>query len=258
MNRRHERIGPLFAARPRCWRVRDSDQARVLAYIHNNPVRAGVVERAYDSTWTSHQDYVRGSGPEWLDRTAGFERCGIADSASFDHWVDGEVRAPRMLFGDRELRAIRRAAHRRGAIEIATIDAGIVTAVPLVARTFARIHADPKDVVAWLAQRRKISFELVRSRRQLTGLRRERGLAMRVGRALGLSISQMCDALGVSASTGSRLAVAQLDIEERTIAVIARRYLASRGPKGKASPQSAATSPEQEPASEPRVPSRDA
>ena len=237
MNRRHGRIGPIFTARPMCWRVRDSDEPRVLAYIHNNPVRAGVVERACESAWTSHRHYVDESGPEWLDRTAGLARCEIQDPASFDQWVDCELSAPRMLFGQRELQGIRQQAHRRGAIEIATIDAGAVHGVPLVARPFARVHADPSDVIAWLARRSKVSFELVRSRRQLARLLDERRLAMRVGRALGLSISQMCDALGVSASTGSRLAVAELTIDEQTIAAIAGRYLATRGPKGKASPQ---------------------
>jgi hypothetical protein len=35
-------------------------------YIHLNPVRARIVRRPDAYRWTSHREYLRGKGPEWL------------------------------------------------------------------------------------------------------------------------------------------------------------------------------------------------
>src|SRR5215467_11293888 len=51
MNQRHGRLGPLIADRPRAHATAPEKEAGVISYIHNNPVRARVVERASDSTW---------------------------------------------------------------------------------------------------------------------------------------------------------------------------------------------------------------
>ena len=234
MNRRHERLGPLFAARPTMWCVRDSALGRVLAYIHNNPVRAGVVERADESSWTSHRAYVHNEGAPWLDCAEGRARTGISDATLFDAWVDGELRTPRMLFAERELTDIRRLAHRRGAIKIATIDAGI--SVPLVARSFAQVHEDPREVIAWVAAQRGVAPHLVRSKHRYPALVRARRLVLHVGRALGVQTSQMCDALAISAASGARLLVQAPDVDAQGIAAIASSYLQRNGTNVKASP----------------------
>ena len=40
----------------------------LVRYVHNNPVRAGVVERAEHSTWSSHRYYIgRAPAPDWLN-----------------------------------------------------------------------------------------------------------------------------------------------------------------------------------------------
>lgn len=67
-NRRHRRVGHLFQGRYKAFLVqRDRYLLALIRYIHENPVRAGVVERAQDYPWSSDRPYRRGSGPEWLD-----------------------------------------------------------------------------------------------------------------------------------------------------------------------------------------------
>jgi putative transposase len=88
MNRTHQRIGNIFARGPKDLLIPDDDVARVLAYIHNNPVRAGVVNRAADSAWTSHRAYVGLERvPRWLDVREGLRRTGIGDATAFDAYV---------------------------------------------------------------------------------------------------------------------------------------------------------------------------
>src|SRR5882672_7702845 len=53
-----DRIGPMFADRPAAWEIRRANVGRLIAYIHNNPVRAGVVASAAESSWTSHHAYI--------------------------------------------------------------------------------------------------------------------------------------------------------------------------------------------------------
>ncbi len=43
LNKRQGRRGPLVAGRFDCWIIRGRPIAEVIAYLHNNPVRAGVV-----------------------------------------------------------------------------------------------------------------------------------------------------------------------------------------------------------------------
>lgn len=58
-NRRHDRDGPLMRGR---FRSRIVQQERYLVeivrYIHSNPVRAGLVERAVEYPWSSHRAYL--------------------------------------------------------------------------------------------------------------------------------------------------------------------------------------------------------
>ncbi|HEY0254883.1 MAG TPA: hypothetical protein VGC41_25330, partial [Kofleriaceae bacterium] len=68
VNDEHGRIGPVFANRANDWAVAPERVPSLIAYIHNNPVRAGVVTSAEASTWTSHGHYVGAQEvtPDWL------------------------------------------------------------------------------------------------------------------------------------------------------------------------------------------------
>jgi hypothetical protein len=55
----------------------------LLSYVHNNPVRAGVVEDPSDSSWTSHRAYLgEAAAPRWLDIRLGLHLCGFEFSPS--------------------------------------------------------------------------------------------------------------------------------------------------------------------------------
>lgn len=67
-NRRHARVGHLFQGRYKAFLVeKDRHALALLRYIHENPVKAGLVARAADHAWSSDRHYRRGKGPEWLD-----------------------------------------------------------------------------------------------------------------------------------------------------------------------------------------------
>ena len=96
INRRLERFGSVFAKGLVAYAVAPDDVAKVIAYIHNNPVRAGVASTASDSEWTSHRAYVgKDEGPAWLHVQHGFELMNIVDRGAFDDWVRSEAARPR-------------------------------------------------------------------------------------------------------------------------------------------------------------------
>jgi len=63
--------GPLFRGRFRSELVKkEANLPFLLAYIHLNPLRAGLVTRLDSDCWTSHRAYLgRDSSPEWLTRS---------------------------------------------------------------------------------------------------------------------------------------------------------------------------------------------
>lgn len=67
-NRRHDRVGHLFQGRYKAFLVEKDPYALALVrYIHENPVKARVVERPEQYPWSSDRSYRKGRGPEWLD-----------------------------------------------------------------------------------------------------------------------------------------------------------------------------------------------
>jgi REP element-mobilizing transposase RayT len=67
-NRRHGRPGHLFQGRYKAFLVeRDRYGLALLRYIHENPVKARLVERAENFGWSSDRHYRRGRGPDWMD-----------------------------------------------------------------------------------------------------------------------------------------------------------------------------------------------
>lgn len=114
---RGKALGPVFAGRPRTVLVeRDPYLLELVRYVHNNPVRAGVVRAARSSDWTSHRAYVgRADAPPWLrvgKVLASFGRERVRAASRFEAFVDegrGEPRRPELSgVGDaRESAAVR-------------------------------------------------------------------------------------------------------------------------------------------------------
>jgi putative transposase len=72
VNERRGGLGPVFADRPKSVLVHAETHGLALVrYVHNNPVRAGLVERAAESDWSSHRAYLGlDPAPPWLSMTA--------------------------------------------------------------------------------------------------------------------------------------------------------------------------------------------
>lgn len=198
MNKRHGRLGPLFASRGKDFGTVPRKEGSLIAYIHNNPVRAEVVKHAAESDWTSHRAYTGlASAPKWLHVDEGLRRAGFTDPHAFDAWVDitpGESR-------DIELEKQRRAVRARGAIEFGTPTAdGDETNIPLLARPFAHVRLDAGSVVEVVSQLTQVPKSAIGSRRRNPALHEARRVAAHVGQAIGLPMSELAAALGISAS----------------------------------------------------------
>jgi putative transposase len=67
-NRRHDRVGHLFQGRYKAFLVQKSSHLLTLVrYIHENPVRAGIVDVPDRYRWSSDTFYRRARRPPWLD-----------------------------------------------------------------------------------------------------------------------------------------------------------------------------------------------
>lgn len=81
LNRQQNRRGPLFSGRPDTFIVDILRAPKLLSYIHNNPVKAGLCFDAKGSRWTSHRAYVGlDAAPSWLSVDLGLRMCGLDSS----------------------------------------------------------------------------------------------------------------------------------------------------------------------------------
>lgn len=88
MNRTHDRIGNIFVRGPKDIETPPERVGAMIAYIHNNPVRAGIVTAPGDTHWTSHRAYLGlQRAPSWLHVDEGLARAGFDDRMAFDRWV---------------------------------------------------------------------------------------------------------------------------------------------------------------------------
>jgi REP element-mobilizing transposase RayT len=210
MNERHDRLGSMIADRAADYGVRPADEPALIAYIHNNPVRAGVVDRAAASSWTSHRAYIGSvDAPPWLQVTEGLARCGL-DQLKFDEWV----RDTPGHSGEAEVERIRRAIKNRGALRLASPSR---SSVPLVARRFATVRADPARIVMMVAELMETTTADLTSRRRSPLVVAARHVALHAGIAVGLTGSDVATALGMSAQGASTSLRRELNDDERAV-----------------------------------------
>jgi len=100
LNRQQGRLGPVFADRSKTLIVDPCWIARLITYHHNNPPRAGVVDTAIESGWTSHRAYLgEVEQPQFLSVELGLELMGYglgrAARRAFGHYVDERRSGPR-------------------------------------------------------------------------------------------------------------------------------------------------------------------
>lgn len=88
INKERKRIGAVFVRGPRARQVRQGGVARLIGYVHCNPVRAGLVHEPSASTWTSHRAYVGlATPPPWLDVATGLQLAGFECPSELDRWI---------------------------------------------------------------------------------------------------------------------------------------------------------------------------
>ncbi len=82
-NRRHELSGHVFQGRFKAVPiVSDRQLWTAIAYIVNNPVKAGYCARPEDWPWSSHAAVLAGAAPTWLDDRRLFAYLGRAGTAN--------------------------------------------------------------------------------------------------------------------------------------------------------------------------------
>ena len=87
--RREGRIGGVFVKGPDEYEFQPKGTGRLISYIHNNPVRAGVVSHPSESDWTSHRAYLGlAPRPHWLAVERGLELSGFETGAELDAWME--------------------------------------------------------------------------------------------------------------------------------------------------------------------------
>ena len=200
MNRRHGRLGPVMADRPKDFRILTANVGSVISYIHNNPVRAGVVKRAAESSWTSHQAYLDVAHvPEFLEVGEGLARAGFEDRYVFDEWVD---RTPGNAF-DVALERQGVIMRRRGAVVLGTptvlpYEDAREVAWDIFGRPFVHVRPDPRRVIEVVAELGDVASPIIRSRRRIPAACDARRVIAHCAAALGITPSDIASALGIS------------------------------------------------------------
>jgi hypothetical protein len=223
MNATYKRMGPMFVRGPKAGAVLPEGEGRVIAYIHNNPVRAGVAKYASESRWTSHRAYVGlENAPPWLDVVEGLRRVGLERPEDFDEWVNvtpGES-------GHIDMRRVRKQARRLGAVEVATPTFGPTSLVPLVARPGSHIRIEPRRVVQITAAALGLTELDICSPRRDRRITMARLVAVHAAITAGLSGTQIACCIAVSPQAVSQLRKREVPggLQE-TLAIVLARVL---------------------------------
>lgn len=218
LNRHQGTLGPVFAERHRSDVCSEHAVAALIAYIHNNPVRAGVAVDAASSTWTSHRAYLGlAEKPPWLDVERGLSMCGFSATPSgrlsFHEFVlsqSGQLAPFALSDEDREELRVRIREAVGVPVELSDLVLGDEQRLEVVAAPATRLRprwpGPPEDALAAIAAELGVSLEELQShdrRREVVGARR---LALVLwSRHLGHPQSTMARLLGISAASACRL-----------------------------------------------------
>ncbi|MDX2090230.1 MAG: hypothetical protein SFX73_20390 [Kofleriaceae bacterium] len=197
INRVRRRIGAVFVRGPDAHGVLPHNVDKLIAYLHNNPVRAGVVRGAADTDWTSHRAYVGiVPPPDWLAVDEGWRHLPFETPAEFNAWVETHP-------ADREtidLKRLRKATRLRGALMLGTptVAPGVRTSAPLLKKPSGYLRVAPRDVVEATALALRLRVEELCSRNRSGDVILGRQVAVRAGDALGVAGVDIAAALAIS------------------------------------------------------------
>lgn len=234
LNRRFGRTGPVFAGRPYCEIVAPPAVPIVLAYLHNNPVRARVVRSAVDSTWTSHRAYLGIDAPApGLDVPYGLMVSGFVDDAGgrreFAAWVHacansaGQGVAPRAEI----VTLLSDVRSRLGAgMALGTATRDVKGAVfPLLAPAqrapHRRIELDPQDVIRAVFAASGVDLRQFHAGRPRS-VSRARRAALLLWSDTHLPRSIMVRALGMSAVAATQLIDRTAAADTKLVQILAK------------------------------------
>ncbi len=212
------RLGPLLAERATTVLMPPARLGALLAYLHNNPVRAGVASAASDSAWTSHRAFVGlAPPPPWLDVAATLSRAGFDATAegrrAFDEFVAAHASEPR----DARWSCSDHGRARRAVRELLALPVELSS--PRVDEEHvhsAVLHAGPAVAARWpgdlerlheaVCARTGLRLEELRSRSCRRVVVRARRIVLVAGaRLLRRRANEVAASLGVTASAASRL-----------------------------------------------------
>jgi REP element-mobilizing transposase RayT len=219
LNDRDNRGIHVFRERPKTLLFDPSHAPTLIAYLHNNPVRARVVDRAADTKWTSHRAYIgAGRAPAWLRVDQGLKLSGLdttrAGRATFAELVASTAIEPRSSLysgddSDRDLCRLRRQLN--APVDLSTPLVGEsetelpligVPGMPVVERWDGELGA----LVAAASCASGVRVSDILSRRRTPNVTRARCLVVLTGAVhLGLTTKEVAASIGLSKSAGSKL-----------------------------------------------------
>jgi hypothetical protein len=223
LNAAEGRLGPVFAERHRSLTFEADNASPLVAYIHNNPVRAQVVQDPADSSWTSHRAYLGlAPAPPWLNVELGLHLCGFSATPSgrlaFHEMVCSHMHAPKSatLSATELQRHRRRAREQQGApVEVGTPTASaqlestrlhVPVIVPPDCSVRPRWSGAPARVLEDIERLTGVGSAEIRSRSRRRRVTRARRLALLVWTSeLHRPAIEMARALGLSSSSASGL-----------------------------------------------------
>ena len=211
--------GPLIAERPTTIFLPLERTAYLIAYIHNNPVRANVVQSAELSDWTSHRALIGlEHRPSVLDARLALSLCDLSDDSDgrrvLQEHVTGHADDPRDDAISGRTVAADRAEERRRSGSGAEVRAGAMrsdgTVAVLPSRTpglhvRAGYPGSALDVLVAVARLERVSVEAMRERLRASGRTRARRIAVLTWHRLGRPMSEMAAALSMSRGNASKI-----------------------------------------------------
>jgi putative transposase len=219
LNRVHGRFGPVMADRPTSVVLPRARMGALVAYLHNNPGRAGVVDAPEDSDWTSHRAWAgHVTAPPWLAIAPGLRAAGFAPSAAgraaFARFVRERAGLPRdVALSGRALSDVRTRVRTVTAlpVELGSSDRRTGDDVHHVRYCGAlavapRWEGDVERLVVRASREFRCPVEAVRSRTKCTVAIEARRLVMVAGVwLLRRRVNELAAALTISDSSASRL-----------------------------------------------------
>lgn len=219
MNRRlSPRIGSFFAGRPQNVTFDPARAVHLIAYIHNNPVRAGAAQDPADSDWTSHRAFLgEAPAPPWLNVERTLDLCGFDATPSgrlgFHELVrarSGDARDEEMSGGAaaRVSNEVRAVAGANLEVEQTLTPEG--TRYGILARPDTpvrkRWRGSARAAAAWIARQEQLELADLQRRDRSRAIVEVRRLALLVWtRSLHAPMCDMASVLGVSSGTASYL-----------------------------------------------------